>query len=167
LGAATLQPLHAGGLYWHDRSVPKFRILKIHRAKTCAGGHRRGGRALRRTAMGFGLGGRSVSALPGKRLPGAETGAVFLATPADSGRQRPRYPASPAAKPREVKDYSHTAGKPDLRTGNQPIMGPNLIINGRRRAFAARLGRRDCGPIDMAPPAQAPSRWRRADQSRQ
>jgi alpha-ketoglutarate-dependent taurine dioxygenase len=53
--------------------------------------------------------------LLGKRLPRAETGRRFLATPADSGRQRPRYPASPAAKPREVKDYSHTARKPVLR----------------------------------------------------
>jgi hypothetical protein len=44
------------------------------------------------------------------------------------------------------------------QTGNQPIMGPNLIINGRRRAFAARLGRGDCGPIERGPPAQAPSR---------
>jgi hypothetical protein len=34
---------------------------------------------------------------------------------ADSGRQRPRYPASPAAKPRKVKDYSDGARKADLR----------------------------------------------------
>jgi tetratricopeptide (TPR) repeat protein len=43
---------------------------------------------------------------------------------------------------------------------------PKVIINGLRRAFAPRLGRQDCGPIDMAPPAQARSRWHRADQSR-
>jgi hypothetical protein len=39
----------------------------------------------------------------------------ILARPADSGRQRPRRPASPAAKPRNVKDYSDGARKPELR----------------------------------------------------
>jgi hypothetical protein len=34
---------------------------------------------------------------------------------ADSGRQRPRYPASPAAKPRKVKDYSDGHTKAALR----------------------------------------------------
>jgi hypothetical protein len=43
--------------------------------------------------------------LPGKRLPRPETGAAFSATLADSGRH---CPASPAAKPRKVKDYSDT-----------------------------------------------------------
>jgi hypothetical protein len=52
---------------------------------------------------------------PGKSSARPETGAAFLASPADSGRQRPRYPASPAAKPRNVKDYSDGAGKPELR----------------------------------------------------
>jgi hypothetical protein len=33
----------------------------------------------------------------------------------DSGRQRPRYLASPAAKPPKVKDYSDDARKPELR----------------------------------------------------
>jgi hypothetical protein len=32
-----------------------------------------------------------------------------------SGRQRPCYPASAAAKPRKVKDYSDRGRKPDLR----------------------------------------------------
>jgi hypothetical protein len=36
-----------------------------------------------------------------------ETEAAFLATPPDSGRQRPRYHVSPTAKPRKVKDYSN------------------------------------------------------------
>jgi hypothetical protein len=36
------------------------------------------------------------------------------ATP-DSARQRLASPASPSPKPREVKDYSGGAGKPDLR----------------------------------------------------
>jgi hypothetical protein len=45
----------------------------------------------------------------------AETGAEFSATPADCARQRPRYPISPAAKPRKVKDYSDRAEKPELR----------------------------------------------------
>jgi hypothetical protein len=53
------------------------------------------------------------------------------------------------------------------QTDHQAIMSPKLIINGRRRAFAPRLGRQDCGPIDMAPPARAPSRWHRVDRSRQ
>ena len=47
------------------------------------------------------------------------------------------------------------------------IMCRELIIDGRRRMFAPRLGRQDCGPIDTAPPAQAPSRWHRAGRSRQ
>jgi hypothetical protein len=52
---------------------------------------------------------------PGKSLARPETGRTFLATLADSGGQRPRYPASPAAKPRKVKDYSDGARKPGLR----------------------------------------------------
>jgi hypothetical protein len=52
---------------------------------------------------------------PGKGLARPETGAAFLATLADSGRQRPRDPGSPAAKPRKVKDYSDGARKPQLR----------------------------------------------------
>jgi hypothetical protein len=53
--------------------------------------------------------------LPGKSLARAETVRAILATLADSGRQRPRYPAPLAAKPRKVKDYSDRAGKPELR----------------------------------------------------
>jgi hypothetical protein len=52
---------------------------------------------------------------PGKGLARTETEAAFLATPADSERQRPRYFASPAAKPRKVNDYSGGARKPELR----------------------------------------------------
>jgi hypothetical protein len=52
---------------------------------------------------------------PGKSLARPETGAAFLATPPDSARQRPRYPASPPAKPRKVKDYSDSARKAELR----------------------------------------------------
>jgi hypothetical protein len=51
---------------------------------------------------------------PGKDLAKPETGTAFLAAPVDSGRQRPRYPASPAAKPRKVKDYSDGARKPEM-----------------------------------------------------
>src|SRR5580658_220371 len=36
-----------------------------------------------------------------------------LAAPADFRRQRPPCPASPAAKPRKVKDYSDGARKPE------------------------------------------------------
>jgi hypothetical protein len=53
------------------------------------------------------------------------------------------------------------------QTSNQPIMGPKVIISGCRRTLGPTIGRQDCGPIDRAPPAQAPSRWRRADRSRQ
>jgi hypothetical protein len=52
----------------------------------------------------FGL--LNVPIPPGKSLARPETGVAFLATRADSWRQRPRYPASPAGKPRKVKDYS-------------------------------------------------------------
>jgi hypothetical protein len=52
---------------------------------------------------------------PGKSLVRPETGAAFSAVPADSRRQRPRYFAFPAAKPRKVKDFSGGAGKPELR----------------------------------------------------
>jgi hypothetical protein len=38
-----------------------------------------------------------------------------LAIRVDSGRQRPRCRASPAAKPRKAKDYSERARKPSLR----------------------------------------------------
>jgi hypothetical protein len=53
--------------------------------------------------------------LPGKRLLRPETGEAFSATSADSGRQRPRCPASAAAKPRNVKDYSDGRRKTALR----------------------------------------------------
>jgi hypothetical protein len=56
-----------------------------------------------------------VGILPGKGSVRPETGAAFLASLADSGRQRPGYPASPAAKPRRVKDFSAGARKPELR----------------------------------------------------
>jgi hypothetical protein len=52
---------------------------------------------------------------PGKSLARPETGAPILAKTADFGRQRPRSPASPPAKPRKVKDYSDGARKPKLR----------------------------------------------------
>jgi hypothetical protein len=52
---------------------------------------------------------------PIQGLARPETGAAFLPTLADSGRQRPRHSASPAAKPRKVKDYSDGAWKPEWR----------------------------------------------------
>ena len=52
---------------------------------------------------------------PGKSFARPETAAAFLATPADFGRQRPHSPASPASKPRKVKDYSVSARKANLR----------------------------------------------------
>jgi hypothetical protein len=52
---------------------------------------------------------------PGKGSARPETRAAFLPTLADSERQRPHYPASPAAKPRKVKDYSDGTGKSELR----------------------------------------------------
>jgi hypothetical protein len=53
------------------------------------------------------------------------------------------------------------------QTDHQAIMSPEVVINGRRRAFAPSFGRQDCGPIGMASPAQAPSRWYRAGRSHQ
>jgi hypothetical protein len=58
---------------------------------------------------------RQAGILPGKSLARPELGAAFLATPAVSGRQRGRSPASAPAKPRKVKDYSDSARKPELR----------------------------------------------------
>jgi hypothetical protein len=52
--------------------------------------------------------------LSGKRLPRPETGAAFSATPADCARQRPRFPASAAAKLRKDKDYSESRTKAAL-----------------------------------------------------
>jgi hypothetical protein len=42
--------------------------------------------------------------VPGKSWAKPETGLAFLASLADSGRQRPRYLASPATKPRNVSN---------------------------------------------------------------
>jgi hypothetical protein len=75
---------------------------------------------------------------PGKSLARPETGRAFLATPADSGGQRPHRPASPAAKPRKVKDYSDGAMKPELRrtgwwarqvVGFEPMSGQRSIVS--------------------------------------
>jgi hypothetical protein len=89
---------------------------------------------LRRHAVGRARGGDSVGtgvtgSTPSKFEPvsfntgnscresvcrGQRRGRRFLVTPVDSGRQRLRYPGSPAAKPRKVKDYSDGARKPRL-----------------------------------------------------
>jgi hypothetical protein len=58
------------------------------------------------------------------------------------------------------------SGAGRTRTGNQPIMGPKLIISGGRRTIGPTIGRQDCGSMDRAPPAQAPSRWHHAGRSR-
>jgi hypothetical protein len=52
---------------------------------------------------------------PRKGLARPETGAAIRAPLSDFGRQRPRSPASPATKPRKVKDYSGGVRKPELR----------------------------------------------------
>jgi hypothetical protein len=59
---------------------------------------------------------------------GRDWGGIFVDT-ANCARQRPRYRASAAAKPRKVKDYS----------------------DGRKKAAASRIGLQDCGPIGKAP----------------
>jgi hypothetical protein len=51
---------------------------------------------------------------PGNGSAKPETAAAFLATPANSGRQRPRYPTSPSAKSRKGKVYCERARKPEL-----------------------------------------------------
>jgi hypothetical protein len=106
-----------------------------------------------------------------------DRGGIFgdtLRFPGDRDRAIPRLRLQSRRKSKTIPTVPGNRNCAGLRggagrtqTGNQPIMGPNLIINGRRRAIAARLGRRDCGSIDMASPAQAPSRWRRAEHSRQ
>jgi hypothetical protein len=50
----------------------------------------------------------------GKKLAEGRDGGGIFGDTADSGLQRPRCPASAAAKPRKVKDYSDCAGKPEL-----------------------------------------------------
>jgi hypothetical protein len=52
------------------------------------------------------------------------------------------------------------------RLRGQGIMEPELIHDGGRRIIAPILGWQDRGPIDMAPPAQVPSRWHRVDPCR-
>jgi hypothetical protein len=68
---------------------------------------------------------------PGKDLAKPETGTAFLAAPVDSGRQRPRYPASPAAKPRKVKDYSDSASEPATKrlclAMDEPLRGTHSV----------------------------------------
>jgi hypothetical protein len=61
---------------------------------------------------------------PGNGSAKPETRAAFSAALADSGRRRPRYSVSAAAKPRKVKDYSHGARKRAgrTRTSNQVVM---------------------------------------------
>jgi hypothetical protein len=83
---------------------------------------------------------------PGKSLARPETGVAFLATLADSRRQRPHCPGSPAAKPRKVKDYSDGARKPELcragrtRTSHQAIMRGSVTIR-----LTAAMPRGSCG----------------------
>jgi hypothetical protein len=95
-------------------------------------------------------GNRSLFASPnsaGKRFGEARDRGGVLATPADSGRQRPRWPAPRAAKPRKVKDYFSGARKPDLRrtawwwrhsaaTGLQPEFPDNRENNREFLKFA-------------------------------
>jgi hypothetical protein len=84
------------------------------------GGHRGAGRAqafrtrtslCRHSNQSLSATGNSA----GKKFGEAtETGRAFLATLPVSGRQRPRYLASPAAKPPKVKDYPDDARKPEF-----------------------------------------------------
>jgi hypothetical protein len=65
------------------------------------------------------VGGRTGLCQPGQSPPGngssgAKTGPGFCATAAYSTRQRLGSPTSPSPKPREVKDNSAGARKPDL-----------------------------------------------------
>src|SRR5271169_6271201 len=77
---------------------------------------------------------------PGKGFPRPETGSRFLAKTADSTRQRQGSRAPPSPKPREDKDNSPGARKPDSRrtawwrthstaTGLHPEFPDNREIN--------------------------------------
>jgi hypothetical protein len=71
----------------------------------------------------------------GKRFGEARDWGAIPATPADFGRQRPRHPASPAAKPRKVKDFPNAPGNRNcagLRGG-----GGSPIRTGLCRIFPA------------------------------
>ncbi len=91
--------------------------------------------------------------LPGKGFARPETGRAFLATPADHGRQRPRYPASPAAKPRKHKDYSDRARKPKLRRSgwwarqsrSDRSPGAFSLLTGKRTGKSAKIDLRQAG----------------------
>jgi hypothetical protein len=86
---------------------------------------------------------------PGKSFARPETAAAFLATAAEFGRQRPHSPASPAAKPRKVKDYSDRGGKPESRktagwgwqdSNWQPSdYGTRCAVSGLRRQSHGKL----------------------------
>jgi hypothetical protein len=120
---------------------------------------------------------RSRQFLPGKGLARTETGPRFLPTMDYFARQRRGSVAFPSPKPREVKDISGCARKPDLRRtawwgwqdSNRRPNGYEPQSNHPRPSphHCSEYWRRECGPIDMAPPAQAPSRWHRAGRSRQ
>jgi DNA invertase Pin-like site-specific DNA recombinase len=69
--------------------------------------------------------------LPGKSLARPETGLPFLETTADSGRQRPRYPAS-LAKPWKVK------GPAARRFGGLPCTGAVGGVNDEQLGTAER-----------------------------
>ena len=89
--------------------------------------------------------------LPGKGLARPETAPAFLATTAYFARQRLAVLGSPAPKPREVKDNSTGARKPDLHgtawwrthftaTGLQPQFPDNREINRVFLDFGPLLG---------------------------
>src|SRR5262249_23904023 len=107
--------------------------------------------------------------LPGKGSARSETGAAFSATSADCARQRPRYPASPAAKPRKVKDCSDGTRNAALRgTAWWGWQDSNLQSSDYEPLAlrGARGGAPGADPIEPAPPAQAPSRLHRVDPCR-
>jgi hypothetical protein len=70
---------------------------------------------------------------------GRRRGGVLLATPADSGRQRLRDPASPAAKPREVKDDSTPLTRPPER--NRRESRPTSTLGQGSGVFDEEKGR--------------------------
>src|SRR5205807_756578 len=79
-------------------------------------------------------------------------------------------PFGGTAAPAAAFFYSADRGgvHPDAHlAGYAGLMQADAIIGGGWRTIGLVIGQQDCGSIDRAPPAKAPSRWHHAEQSRQ
>jgi hypothetical protein len=97
----------------------------------------------------------------GKKFSEArDRGGIF----SDIGRFRATETGIPPRLLRQSRGKSKTI---PMAPGTNRLCGPKAIISDCRRTLGPTIDRQNCGPIDMAPPVQAPSRWHRADRSRQ